>query len=99
MECKCAIKLKASSEDIRINRYIMECKSGKRRRRIMYPVQELIDTLWNVNWIRQSPFPQSLRINIYIMECKLASWKKWLKNMIEKYGELIDTLWNVNITI
>ena len=32
----------------RINRYIMECKS-KRRKIITLSFNELIDTLWNVN--------------------------------------------------
>ena len=48
MECKLQIQKDEIKSSFRINRYIMECKSGR-----TYPLphicNELIDTLWNVN--------------------------------------------------
>ena len=48
MECKSLQTDDVVITGIRINRYIMECKSGR-----TYPLphicNELIDTLWNVN--------------------------------------------------
>ena len=35
--------------DLRINRYIMECKYASEVRMYSYVLSELIDTLWNVN--------------------------------------------------
>ena len=36
---------------------------------------ELIDTLWNVNWTYQDDKGQWHRINRYIMECKFPSYQ------------------------
>ena len=48
MECKCKNSASFNCVDTRINRYIMECKlyHPESRRSLL---QELIDTLWNVN--------------------------------------------------
>ena len=55
---------------IRINRYIMECKS-QRRVNACGAFIELIDTLWNVNVITSTEKNSIvIRINRYIMECK-----------------------------
>ena len=54
---------------IRINRYIMECKSIREIKDVN-TLWELIDTLWNVNLERLIRAKQNLRINRYIMECK-----------------------------
>ena len=55
-------------------------------------VNELIDTLWNVNNVTFNRRYTSSRINRYIMECKYGKRGKGKKY----YYELIDTLWNVN---
>ena len=56
-------------------------------------MQELIDTLWNVNCIHPtSGQSRSYRINRYIMECKYIFAGINESNKME----LIDTLWNVN---
>ena len=55
---------------LRINRYIMECKL-KFRSIILNKCGELIDTLWNVNFLQKGVILMPrLRINRYIMECK-----------------------------
>ena len=57
--------------DVRINRYIMECKLNKLQSALIAK-GELIDTLWNVNDIlHQLAYFLVHRINRYIMECKL----------------------------
>ena len=58
---------------LRINRYIMECKSVCFIALLIAYI-ELIDTLWNVNLITAITCPDSAnRINRYIMECKFDS--------------------------
>ena len=56
-------------------------------------IEELIDTLWNVNKHQQSAFGMSPGINRYIMECKLL---RLACQRMSRLAELIDTLWNVN---
>ena len=60
---------------MRINRYIMECKSA------LFAInstrfKELIDTLWNVNIAAGVCVYIILRINRYIMECKFVKDEK-----------------------
>ena len=50
----------------------MECKSGIGRDSKGVGIQELIDTLWNVNAFTSPNSTSALRINRYIMECKLS---------------------------
>ena len=50
MECKWCTILIRKEVSKRINRYIMECKFC-RENHDWWCVEELIDTLWNVNWI------------------------------------------------
>ncbi len=54
---------------LRINRYIMECKSACIASATSQAI-ELIDTLWNVNLNENTKQMTELRINRYIMECK-----------------------------
>ena len=73
MECKYNKAGGRVYRGLRINRYIMECKSP-----IIIPVScgivELIDTLWNVNFVtNKQNINQERRINRYIMECKCPS--------------------------
>ena len=57
-------------------------------------VRELIDTLWNVNFLLKNYFSfVFIRINRYIMECKCI----YAFNVSFCDAELIDTLWNVNL--
>ena len=54
---------------------------------------ELIDTLWNVNYLKYRSCYHTVRINRYIMECKCGIPGRYVRGK----NELIDTLWNVNI--
>ena len=54
MECKLTSFAFTHFASSGINRYIMECKSTGRSNRSCIKV-ELIDTLWNVNWIHIVP--------------------------------------------
>ena len=59
-------------------------------------LQELIDTLWNVNVsAEQLLMIIELGINRYIMECKSSL----LSFRYDVVLELIDTLWNVNVLV
>ena len=81
-----------ASGDVRINRYIMECKyNSESDMNVVYI--ELIDTLWNVNskltCHSSSPF----------FELIDTLWNvNYLPSVsnFEPIAELIDTLWNVN---
>ena len=55
-------------------------------------LEELIDTLWNVNEICNRKHFAGVRINRYIMECKFTAGNYTATTTTE----LIDTLWNVN---
>ena len=70
MECKLQIQKDEIKSSFRINRYIMECKLIWFWL-ILAGMQELIDTLWNVNIFKKAWFSIVNRINRYIMECKL----------------------------
>ena len=52
MECKFVENIGKINPDLRINRYIMECKSNYHSQ-CYTGFRELIDTLWNVNTIFQ----------------------------------------------
>ena len=76
----------------RINRNIVECKFVTSYF-MPHSVEELIETLWNVN--RETPrylMQGGFRINRNIVECKSSF------SLITSAGtgELIETLWNVN---
>ena len=80
---------------LRINRYIMECKSSKIGGAFK-AVGELIDTLWNVNTsAAEEPSGDAQGINRYIMECKSGRGEIY-QSLCQ---ELIDTLWNVNKSV
>ena len=49
MECKSNFYRQNFSSFLRINRYIMECKCIQVKADGQVEIQELIDTLWNVN--------------------------------------------------
>ena len=49
MECKSDRNCKGNQPDLRINRYIMECKYFKTYHFWLSDCKELIDTLWNAN--------------------------------------------------
>ena len=76
-----------------INRNIVECKLTLNGCKINWENAELIETLWNVNFIKTSDEVKELkRINRNIVECKynLSS------THCNPAWELIETLWNVN---
>ena len=72
----------------------MECKLTLNGCKINWENAELIETLWNVNFIKTSDEVKELkRINRNIVECKynLSS------THCNPAWELIETLWNVNV--
>ena len=77
-----------------INRNIVECKLTLNGCKINWENAELIETLWNVNFIKTSDEVKELkRINRNIVECNynLSS------THCNPAWELIETLWNVNV--
>ena len=55
--------------------------------------QELIETLWNVNYFKDKAINDITGINRNIVECKYSH-----TGIIQsKKCELIETLWNVNL--
>ena len=61
--------MKKITRNVRINRYIMECKFVKSHI-LQHLIHELIDTLWNVNVAPCIMTYSFSGINRYIMECK-----------------------------
>ena len=55
-------------------------------------MRELIETLWNVNFVAKLKRPSLLGINRNIVECKFVIMRIHMSTLIE----LIETLWNVN---
>ena len=70
----------------------MECKYGDAKD-FNDLVDELIETLWNVNSFDTVSATGTIRINRNIVECKYICPKSFVMPGI---SELIETLWNVN---
>ena len=78
-----------------INRNIVECKLTLNGCKINWENAELIETLWNVNFIKTSDEVKELkRINRNIVECKCD----YIFFKSSEMSELIETLWNVNMS-
>ena len=71
----------------------MECKFDRKLTESEQKLEELIDTLWNVNKGVEMMGSAAAGINRYIMECKWMIQSQFSLCDIE----LIDTLWNVNM--